>query len=291
MRKAEKEAHERARLASVTDRAGTPEEDVALQISALEFSYGAHPVLRGVDIEPLTGGSVVGLLGPNAAGKSTLVKAIAGIHRPQAGSSSVRIAGERLSGADLRRAVGYVPQDLPTSASLTAFETILVAGRRAGTWRMTDDMLQRAGRVLEIMDIAHLASRYVSELSGGQRQLVAVAQMLVREPRVMLLDEPTSALDLRHQVDLLQIVRTQVARTGSLGVVAIHDLNLAARYCDELVVLADGAVQAQGAPAEVLHPELLERVYGIRARVLDDGGVPVVCPVAECCPPGPPGLG
>ncbi|MDO5731307.1 ABC transporter ATP-binding protein [Corynebacterium sphenisci] len=254
---------------------------MSLTIEDLHFAYGSNRVLRGMSISTLRGGSVVGLLGPNAAGKSTLVKTIAGIHRADGGRAVVRLGEREPRGAELRRTVGYVPQDLPTSASLTAFETILVAGRRSGTWRMTDEVLEAAGAVLELMGIAHLASRYVAELSGGQRQLVAVAQMLVREPRVMLLDEPTSALDLRHQVELLKIVRHQVARTDSLGVVAIHDLNLAARYCDELVVLADGVAHAQGTPAEVLVPDVLERVYGLRARVLDDGGVPVVCPVHE----------
>ena len=97
----------------------------------------------------------------------------------------------------------------------------------------------------------------------------------------MLLDEPTSALDLRHQVELLKLVRAEVASRSSLALVAIHDLNLAARYCDELVMLHDGHVVAQGSPADVLAPDLLARVYGIRARVLDDEGVPVVCPIEE----------
>ncbi|MDU4704328.1 MAG: ABC transporter ATP-binding protein, partial [Corynebacterium sp.] len=141
--------------------------------------------------------------------------------------------------------------------------------------------IEHTAAVLRKVGIEHLADRFVGELSGGQRQLVAVAQMFVRDPEVMLLDEPTSALDLRHQVELLQLVRAEVASRSSLALVAIHDLNLAARYCDELVMLHDGHVVAQGSPADVLTPDLLARVYGIRARVLNDGGVPVVCPIEE----------
>ena len=235
-----------------------------LHISDIHVSYGKHEVLRGVTARPLEDGTVTGLLGPNAAGKSTLVKTL---------------AGKR----ELRDVVGYVPQDLLTSASLTAFESVLVSTKRAHGLRMrvVDDSLDLAARVMQRLGIAHLADRYVGELSGGQRQLVAVAQMLVRQPEILLLDEPTSALDLRHQVELLQLVRQEVAGGKAVALVALHDLNLAARYCDELLVINDGVVWAQGRPAEVLTPDLLQEVYGLRARVLDDAGTPIVCPVAS----------
>ena len=234
-----------------------------LHISDIHVSYGKHEVLRGVNARPLQDGTVTGLLGPNAAGKSTLVKTL---------------AGKR----ELRDVVGYVPQDLLTSASLTAFESVLVSTKRAHGLRMrvVDDSLDLAAQVMQRLGIAHLADRYVGELSGGQRQLVAVAQMLVRQPEILLRDEPTSALDLRHQVELLQLVREEVAGGKAVALVALHDLNLAARYCDELLVINDGVVCAQGRPADVLTPDLLQEVYGLRARVLDDAGTPIVCPVA-----------
>ena len=169
--------------------------------------------------------------------------------------------------------MGYVPQDLLTSASLTAFESVVISAKRGSV-----NALESAVQALEKLGIVHLAHRYVHQLSGGQRQLVAVAQMLAREPDLMLLDEPTSALDLRHQVHLLDTLRKEVSR-GAVALVAIHDLNLAARYCDELVVLHGGRVHAHGTPAEVLNTELLGEVYGIHARVIDDEGVPMVCPV------------
>ena len=122
---------------------------------------------------------------------------------------------------------------------------------------------------MERLNITHLADRMVSDMSGGQRQLVSVAQMLVRTPSVLLLDEPTSALDLRHQVHLLDIIRDEVVGTDRLALVAIHDLNLAARFCDELLVVKAGRVVALDTPAAVLNPELLNEVYGISARILD----------------------
>lgn len=254
---------------------------VFLDVNEVAAGYGKRKVLRGASIRTLKPGTVTGLLGPNAAGKSTLMTTLAGIRKPMSGEMVLTRDNERVIGSELRDVVGYVPQDLPASASLTAFESVLVSGRRAGRLRVRGSEIEHTAAALRKVGIEHLADRFVGELSGGQRQLVAVAQMFVRDPEVMLLDEPTSALDLRHQVELLKLVRAEVASRSSLALVAIHDLNLAARYCDELVMLHDGHVVAQGSPADVLTPDLLARVYGIRARVLDDEGVPVVCPIEE----------
>ncbi|VZH84077.1 ABC transporter ATP-binding protein [Corynebacterium rouxii] len=252
---------------------------MSLSISDLRVSYGRGPrtrhILNGVSFGPVPLGTVTGLLGPNAAGKSTLIKAIAGLKATSGGTRTIMSKGVEVPHHELRNVVGYVPQDLLTSASLTAFESILVSARKGY------DPLLSSGAVMERLGITPLADRYVSELSGGQRQLVAVAQMLVRQPEVLLLDEPTSALDLRHQVELLKLLRTEVTSRECLAVVALHDLNLAARYCDHLVVLSGGHVIAEGAPKQVLTSDLLEQVYGLRARVLDDAGVPVVCPVED----------
>lgn len=250
---------------------------MAIRAENLTVSYGRTTILHSLSFGPLEPGKVVGLIGPNAAGKSTLVKTIAGIKEPAEGSVTLSVDGAELVGKQKVQAVGYVPQDLLSSASLTAFESIMVSARRRGdaSWNPLD----RSAAVMERLGITHLADRLVSDMSGGQRQLVAMAQMLVREPDIMLLDEPTSALDLRHQVELLQIVCDEVHGSNRLALVAIHDLNLAARYCDELLVVKAGRVVAHDIPHAVLQPDLLEEVYGIRARVLDDGGVPVVCPV------------
>ncbi|WP_408910610.1 ABC transporter ATP-binding protein [Corynebacterium amycolatum] len=254
---------------------------VFLDVNDVAAGYGKRKVLRGASIRTLEPGTVTGLLGPNAAGKSTLMTTLAGIRKPMSGEIVLTRDNERVIGSELREVVGYVPQDLPASASLTAFESVLVSGRRAGRLRVRGSEIEHTAAALRKVGIEHLADRFVGELSGGQRQLVAVAQMFVRDPEIMLLDEPTSALDLRHQVELLKLVRAEVASRSSLALVAIHDLNLAARYCDELVMLHDGHVVAQGSPVDVLTPDLLARVYGIRARVLDDEGVPVVCPIEE----------
>ena len=259
-----------------------------LALEDIHVHYGKYPVLKGVTATGFTPGSITGLLGPNAAGKSTLVKTIAGIQGASSGTCHITHNGEELTGSARREAIGYVPQDLLSSASLTAFESILVAARKSSSAQVSVNgtsqakaAQKRAAAVMGRLGITHLASRHVHQLSGGQRQLVAVGQMLVREPEVLLLDEPTSALDLRHQVELLQLIGREVRRNDSVALIAIHDLNLAARYCDRLIVLHQGCLKAQGQPAEVLTPDLLEEVYGLRAKVLDDDGTPVICPVEE----------
>lgn len=250
---------------------------MSIRVDNLSVDYGRTTILHSMTFGPLEPGNVIGLIGPNAAGKSTLVKTIAGIKKASSGSVTLTVDGHVVPDKERVRTVGYVPQDLLSTASLTAFESIMVSARRRGeaSW----NPVERTAAIMQRLGITHLSDRLVSDMSGGQRQLVAVAQMLVREPSIMLLDEPTSALDLRHQVELLQHIRDEVAGTTKLALVAIHDLNLAARFCDELLVVKAGRVVAHDTPQAVLTPDLLEEVYGIRARVLDDAGVPVICPV------------
>lgn len=250
---------------------------MALNVNNLAVAYGRTEVLHDVSFGPLRDGSVVGLIGPNAAGKSTLVKTIAGIKRPTAGSCEITLDGASVAGKERVRAIGYVPQDMLTSASLTAFESVMVSAREKG--RRDAEPTEAAAQVMDRLGILYLADRFISDMSGGQRQLVSIAQMLVRDPRILLLDEPTSALDLKHQINVLNLIRGEVAGTGKLALVALHDLNLAARYCDELVVMKNGSVIGHDTPEAVLTSDVIEEVYGIRARVIEDEGVPVVCPV------------
>lgn len=250
---------------------------MAIFAKHLTVGYGRTTIIDDMTFGPLEEGKVVGLIGPNAAGKSTLVKTIAGIKKPSQGTCSIVVDGREVTGKSRTTAIGYVPQDMLTTASLTAFESIMVSAKRRGA--VDADPVAATADIMERLNITHLADRMVSDMSGGQRQLVGVAQMLVRTPSVLLLDEPTSALDLRHQVHLLEIIRDEVAGTDRLALVAIHDLNLAARFCDELLVVKAGRVVALDTPAAVLNPELLNEVYGISARILDDDGVPVICPV------------
>lgn len=254
---------------------------MSVRVAGLRFSYGRRPVLQRVDLEEIAAGEVAAVVGPNAAGKSTLFKCLAGLLRAE---GEITLAGLTVSGRrwgeEQRRLVSYLPQEYPSTATLTVFEAVLLGRQRGGAWIVSEDDLARVAAVLERLGLSPLALRYLNELSGGQRQLVAVAQALVREPRVLLLDEPTSSLDLHRQLELLRIVREVARERGVTVLLALHDLNLAARFVDRLIVLHNGVVHAAGAPAAVLTVDLIRQVYGIEARVtLEPDGAPSVVPL------------
>jgi iron complex transport system ATP-binding protein len=239
---------------------------VSLALRDLEVSYGNRAVLRGVSLPELRGGEVTALLGPNAAGKSTLFRRIIGQLK---GPGTVALDGralETLAPQDPERPC-YLPQDTSANAVLTVFEAVLLAGKQGGTWAVSDAEADAVTRTLMMLEIEDLAPRNLGELSGGQRQLVGLAQALVRQPRVLLLDEPTSALDLQRQVEVLHLLRHLARQRGLCVVLAIHDLNQALRFADQVAVLSGGRIVASGPPASVLMPALLREVYGVEARL------------------------
>ncbi|MDO5290169.1 MAG: ABC transporter ATP-binding protein [Pseudomonadota bacterium] len=241
--------------------------DTALTLAQLSAGYTRRPVLRDVNLGPVPGGTLVAVLGPNAVGKSTLLQAIAGL-RPSQGR--ITLGGTDLAQLPPRerlRRVGYLPQTLPQPTSLLAWE-ILLSGLRASRPQWNAAQCEAAiEATLHGLGLTPLALRRLDELSGGQRQMLGLAQVMVRAPDLLLLDEPTSALDLRWQLHMLQAVQARARRQGVAVLVALHDLNLALRFCQHALVLGAGRVQAAGAPADVLTPDLLARVWGVQARL------------------------
>lgn len=237
----------------------------ALTIAGLQVHCRGTQILHGIDLPAIEPGTLVALVGPNGAGKSTLLRSLAGL-LPTTGSLSL---GDfdllRCSRRERAQQMGFMPQQLPDGIAMSVLETLLGA-LHAGQTGQTPDAIQRAHGVLEQLGIVHLAMRPLEQLSGGQRQLVSLAQAMIREPSLLLLDEPTSALDLHHQNRVMGTVRG-LADQGRIVVVVLHDLALAARWADRLVVLANGRVQATGGPQETLTPSLLANVYKVDARV------------------------
>lgn len=226
---------------------------MTLTIDDLAAGYGRRTVLSGVTIPTIAGGAFVGLIGPNASGKSTLFRTVAGLLRPRTGA--IRLDDDDVTAMPRRlraRAVAYMPQAFGCNALLTVFESVLLALKQTTSWCVHDDNLDRVADTLAALGLSHLADRGIADLSGGQAQMVAVAQTLVRAPRVVLLDEPTSALDLHHQLSILGSVRREMEVRGMIVMAALHDLNLAAQFCDRLILLNRGRILADGTPAEVL---------------------------------------
>ncbi|MDR0280404.1 MAG: ABC transporter ATP-binding protein [Paucimonas sp.] len=236
---------------------------MSLLINDVSVSYGPRRILQGVSLPALPAGSLVALVGPNGAGKSTLLRALAGLERMTGALGLDGIDVTRLGFVERSRRLAYMPQQLPPGIALGVLESIVAALRVGGG----EDLLGTAFMALRRLGIEHLAEQSLDSLSGGQRQLVALAQLLARDPSVLLLDEPTSALDLHYQLRVMDAVRERVVSRKLLAVAVLHDINLAASHADWLVVLHKGRVVASGAPEEVLTPALLAEVYGVEARV------------------------
>jgi iron complex transport system ATP-binding protein len=252
-----------------------------LAISDLHFAYGDQSVLRGVTVS-LSAGEVVALLGPNGSGKSTLLRVALGQLAPAGGA--VRWEGRDVAHwprRELARRVAYLPQ-APTAELDHRVADVLRLGR-APYWGAFGLESPRDARVVaevaDTLQLADLLDRPMDQLSGGQRQRVFLGRCLAQEPAALLLDEPTTFLDLRHQVDLLQLLR-RLAKERSVAILmASHDLNLTAALSDRAVLLDDGTVAAEGTPSDVLRPDVLSRVYGVpMRRVQQEGDRVVVVP-------------
>ena len=243
----------------------------AISAQNLSYEIQAETLLEGVDLHA-DRGQLVGLIGPNGAGKSTLLRTISGILNYREGT--VRLDGDdlkSLSSRDIAAGLALIPQIAPYTHGFTSIELVLM-GRYPHLGRFQiegkeDDRIARDS--MRLTRTEQFADRTLDTLSGGERQRVFVSRALAQQPRVLLLDEPTSNLDVLHQLKVLDLVR-QLVDDGLTAVAAIHDLNMAARYCDRLVLLKGGRVVAEGSPEEVLVPETIQSAFGVRAAVYRD---------------------
>jgi len=258
-----------------------------LQICDLTLTYGERVALRDVSLS-LAKGELLGVVGPNASGKSSLIRAITNVVTPQHGE--VRLDGSpvrRLSQREMAQRVAVVPQNPSLPEAFTALEVVLM-GRTPHLGLLQSE--RRADwaavrRALEQTDAWHLVDRRIGELSGGERQRVVVARALAQETPLLLLDEPTAHLDVGHQATVLELVlrlcRSDGADSCPKAVLAVvHDLTLAAQYCDRLAMLSEGRLVALGSPQEVLAPQVLASVYHTQVSVFPHPltGRPVVTP-------------
>lgn len=241
---------------------------MSLSVKNLTVSYGAHVVLNELSIDGLQEGSFTALLGPNAAGKSTLFKSIAGLIKAHSGDVFLGSKDLRTcSKIERAREVIYLPQSFYSSLALSVFESVLVSLKQNSGWRVKSSDIKQVAQVLELLNIGQLADKNISELSGGQKQLVALARILVVNPKVILLDEPTSALDLHHQLSILTIIKRLTTERGFITVAAIHDVNLAAKFCDQIMLLDKGVIQTQGDAHDVLAMPLLGEAYKVETSL------------------------
>ncbi len=251
-----------------------------MRIKGLVFSYNSIPTLKDVTLE-INKSEIVAVVGPNGSGKTTLLKCIDRILKPQKGV--ILINGRDIkdfSQIEIARIIGYVPQSVKQLFPATVFEVVLMGRRPHVSWRCSKRDVEKVFKVLRLMEIEDIAMRDFNELSGGQQQKVLIARALAQEPEILLLDEPTANLDIRHQLEVMEIVRTIVKRKGMIAIVAIHDLNLASRYADRIVMMKDGKIFAAGKPDEILTPDNIEKTYNIKVKVAKLNGIVHIMPLA-----------
>jgi iron complex transport system ATP-binding protein len=250
-----------------------------LALSRVSVAYNGTAALAEVSLE-FKPGSLVGLIGPNGAGKTTLLRLCAGLLKPQSGRA--KLEGRPIEDwqpRDRARAVGYLAQDRSVQWPMTV-ERVVTLGRlpHLGAWdRPTAADAGIISRAMSNADVAHLAARPVTALSGGELARVLIARALAGTPRTLLADEPVAGLDPAHRLRVMEIFRG-LAGEGRCVIVVLHDLTLAARYCDRLILLDQGHVAADGPPAAVLTPDLMARVYGVHATIATLEGRLMVVP-------------
>ncbi len=244
----------------------------------ISFAYNDHRVLDGISFT-LDAGEVLGLVGPNGSGKTTLIRCLDRILTPE---GEIHLDGRdmlSMSRPEIARVVAYVPQNSGALSSATVFETVLMGRRPHLRWSVSEEDKQKVSDALSLLGISAFASRRIDRLSGGERQRVLVARAIAQDARILLLDEPTSALDIRNRIEVMALLFQLAGERGLAVVAAIHDLNLAARYCHRLLILKDGRVLGQGEPSSLLTPGMVRAAYGIEAAVKDEVGVPYVVPL------------
>jgi len=242
---------------------------VLLNIDGVECRYGSTKILEGVNLK-VKDGDFVGILGPNGSGKTTLLKSISRTLKPYKGS--VLLEGKdiySLKQMELAKQMAVVPQDNAVSFNFTALEVVMM-GRSPHLARFEMESqkdMQIARKVMELTNTWHLAERSVNELSGGERQRVIIARSLAQKPKVLLLDEPLTYLDIINQLEIMDLIKSLCVKEGLIVMAVVHDLNLAARYCNNALLLQKGKVFAAGPIKDVLTSENIKSVFKVEAMV------------------------
>ncbi len=258
--------------------------DVELATLNLSMGYGESMVIDGLDLE-LPSGKVTAIVGPNGCGKSTLLSGLARLHKPSGGA--VLLNGKAITEMPTRevaKQLALLPQEAVAPDGLTVAELIRFGRqphqRLLQQWSEHDQAIVDAA--LHAANLEDLADRPLQFMSGGQRQRAWIAMAIAQDTPLLLLDEPTSALDLGHQIEVFELIR-QLAAVGKTVVMVVHDLSSACRYADHLVAMESGRVIAQGSPNQVVTPELVESLYGVRCTLLRDPlhGTPIISAISR----------
>ncbi len=240
-----------------------------LEIQNITLDYGQCPVIKDLSFQ-LRPGELLGLVGPNGWGKTSVIKSLSRVLSPRSGR--ILLDGKeliRISSNELARLIGVVPQNPYLPETFTVSEVVIL-GRNPHLRLLSGESAKDMAIVWQAMErtgITHLAKRRIGELSGGEKQRVTIARVLAQEPQVILLDEPTANLDISHQLDILDLITCLCYEKTIAGLIAIHDLNIAAQYCNRIIMLKNGQIHAEGTPEQVVTAENVREVFGANSTI------------------------
>jgi iron complex transport system ATP-binding protein len=252
-----------------------------IKVDNLSFSYNNNEILNEVNIN-INKGEFTGILGPNGCGKSTLLKNILRYLHPKNGVIEVKNRNiKEYKQKELARTLGFVPQKSSLSMPLTV-EDVIYMGRVAhmkSSWAgFGEKDNKQVDDIIRILKLEKFRKRAAFSLSGGEFQRVLLARALVQEPEILLLDEPTSALDINYALEIMRLTSHFVKEGKLTGIMVLHDLNLAAMYCDNIIFLKEGKVKYTGTPTELFTSDVLEEIYGFKCEIVHNGDYPYVLP-------------
>lgn len=257
-----------------------------LLVKNLYFSYSSSDyVIKNINFK-VKKGDFTGVIGPNGAGKSTLIKCMSSVLKPKKGEV---LFGDKMlqqiSCGEISRNIAVVPQDTEVTFDFSVYEVVLM-GRNPYVKPFrgeTSEDLEAVKQAMKITETWHLRERNISELSGGEKQRVIIARALSQEPSLLILDEPVSSLDINHQIEIFDLLTVLNIKQNLSVVVVLHDLNLAAQYCDKLLMMDGGEIVAGGIPTEIITSENIEKVYGAEVKVIKHpvSGKPHIIPISS----------
>ena len=250
-----------------------------LRIENLEFSYPSVPVLKDICME-LHSGTIVSIVGRNGAGKSTSLKCMNRILQKYKGTIFLDEQSiESMKIKQIAQKIAYLPQTGEHDFPVTVFDMVLMGRYPHVTWSLDKHDKEYVWQILEMMGLQELAIRDFRLISGGQQQQVLIARALAQQADVFLLDEPTSNLDIRHQLEVMEVISKLAKKNNILTVISIHDLNLAARYSDRVIMINKGTIHAAGEPNKVFTAENIQQVYGVEVKTITAGNKVHIVPV------------
>ena len=242
---------------------------MTIRISNLYQGYGDNEVLSDISLE-IEKGKFVSILGPNGSGKTTLIRTVCNIIKPRNGT--IEIDGQNIdvmTPKDFSRKIGYVPQKYVPSDHMKVFDAILIGRAPYVSWSYSDEDFEYADKAIEKIGIEDLTDCFVNNLSGGQMQKVILSRAIAQNPEFFALDEPTSALDLKNQMTTLKTIKSIVNEEKKGAIVALHDLNLAMKFSDRVIMLKDGKIKVDGTPEEAINEENILDVYGVKSEIFE----------------------